>query len=133
MRINYVAVLIAAVVQFVLGLFWYKVVFRKSWKALTGYVETSKTSEMFFSWTVFFLANFILSFVMLYIDNWAGVKVADAGAKLGVVCWLGFMAPPLFAQHVFEHRRANLFAINAAYWLLAMAIGSGLVAALGYH
>ena len=48
---------------------------------------------------------------------------------LGVICWLGFMAPPLFTQHVFEGRRANLFAINAAYWLLAMAIGGGILAA----
>jgi hypothetical protein len=39
------------------------------------------------------------------------------------------MAPPLFGQHIWEHRRANLFAINAAYWLLAMALGGGIVAA----
>jgi hypothetical protein len=48
---------------------------------------------------------------------------------MGVICWLGFMAPPLFAQHIFEGRRANLFAINAGYWLLAMAIGGAILAA----
>jgi hypothetical protein len=39
------------------------------------------------------------------------------------------MAPPLFVQHVFEHRPANLLAINAAYWLVAMALGGAILAA----
>jgi hypothetical protein len=60
---------------------------------------------------------------------WAGAKVFTGGAKLGIICWSGFVAPPLFTQHIFERRPANLFAINAAYWLLAMAIGAGILAA----
>jgi hypothetical protein len=39
------------------------------------------------------------------------------------------MAPQIFTQHIFEGRRVNLLAINAAYWLLAMAIGGAILAA----
>ena len=66
---------------------------------------------------------------MAHVDGWAGAAAFTMGAKLGIICWLGFMAPPLFTQHIFENRRANLFAINAAYWLLVMALGGGLLAA----
>lgn len=128
MHVNYVAVLLAAAVQFLLGVLWYKVIFRKSWPKLTGLVESEKLTNTIFGFVTFFLACFLLSFVMAHIDALVVAKDASMGARFGVICWLGFMAPPMFAQHIFERRRANLFAINAAYWLLAMAIGSALVA-----
>ena len=51
-----------------------------------------------------------------------------SGASLGIIVWLGFMAAPLFTQHIYERRPANLFAINAAYWMLAMALAGGILA-----
>ena len=76
-----------------------------------------------------FIACVLLSYVLAHIIGWTYATVFTAGFKIGVVCWLGFMAPPLFTQHISENRRANLFAINAAYWLLAMAFGGALLAA----
>ena len=58
-----------------------------------------------------------LSFVMAHVVGWAGAMTFTQGIKLASICWVGFMAPPLFTQHIAENRRANLFAINAAYWL----------------
>jgi hypothetical protein len=67
--------------------------------------------------------------VIAHIVGWVGATTFTIGAKIGVICWVGFVAPPLFTQHIAENRRANLFAINAAYWLLVLAIGGGLTAA----
>jgi hypothetical protein len=66
----------------------------------------------------------------VHILGWAGAATFSGGFRLAVICWVGFMAPPLFSQHIFENRRVNLFAINAAYWLLAMALGGGILAGL---
>jgi hypothetical protein len=129
MHVNFVGILIATVVQFLLGLLWYGLIFRKSWKNLTGNAECEKPAKIAFSAVAFFIANFLLSFVLGHLVALAGTKVYSGGFSLGVICWLGFMAPPLFAQHILERRRANLFAINAGYWLLAMAVGGALVAA----
>ncbi len=71
---------------------------------------------------VAFIACLLLSFVMVHIDMWAGATLFTKGFKLGVICWVGFIAPPLFTQHIFEGRRANLFAINAR--LLALGYGA---------
>ena len=71
----------------------------------------------------------MLSFVLAHIVALAQSITASDGASIGIVCWFGFMAPPLFVQHIFENRRANLLAINAAYWLLAMAMGGAILAA----
>jgi hypothetical protein len=128
MHVNFVAVLISAVIMWLFGGLWYGVLFKKSWRKLVGYAEGEKPKNMIFGMITSFIACLVLSFVMAHIAAWAGSRMFTAGARLGVICWLGFMAPPLFAQHIYEGRRVNLFAINAGYWLLAMAIAGGIMA-----
>ena len=129
MHIRYTWIVIAAIIQWLFGLFWYGVIFKKSWKKLVGLAEDEKPKNRVFALGSVFIANLLLSFVLAHVIEMAGAAVFTSGFKLGVVCWLGFMAPPLFAQHIFEGRRVNLCVINAAYWLLAMAFGGAILAA----
>jgi Protein of unknown function (DUF1761) len=122
-------VVISAVLQWLLGAVWYGVVFKKSWMRFVGFAEGEKPKYRGFGMIASLLACFLLSFALAHIVAWAGSITFTGGAKIGVICWLGFMAPPLFTQHIFENRRANLFAINASYWLLCMAIGGGIMGA----
>jgi hypothetical protein len=94
-----------------------------------GFSESNKPKNGAFGMISSFIACLLLTFVIAHVVGWAGAITFTGGAKLGIIGWLGFMAPPLFTQHIFENRRVNLFAINAAYWLLVMAIGGGLTAA----
>ncbi len=122
-------IVVAGVIEWLLGALWYGVMFRKSWLVLAGFSETSKPKNGALTMVASLIACLLLTFVMAHVVGWAGSLTFTQGAKLGIICWLGFMAPPLFTQHIAENRRANLFAINAAYWLLVMAIGGGLTAA----
>jgi hypothetical protein len=128
MHISYVWIVIAAIIQWLFGGLWYGVIFRKSWTKLIGLAPGEKPKNWIFALASGFLACLLLSFIMAHIFAMTGVRVFGEGFSVGVACWLGFMAPPLFAQHVFEGRRANLFVINAAYWLMAMGIGSAVLA-----
>jgi hypothetical protein len=129
MHVSYVWIVVAALVQWLLGALWYGLVFKKSWMKLVGFAEGEKPKNAIFAMASALLANLLLSFVLAHVIEIAGTKLFTDGFKLGVLCWLGFMAPPLFAQHIFEGRRANLFAINAGYWLVAMALGGAILAA----
>lgn len=122
-------VLVSAIVQWVMGALWYGVVFKKSWTKLVGFTDAEKPKNRIFSLIASLVACVILSFVLANIVGWAGTRDFSGGSGIGILCWLGFMAPPLFTQHVFEGRRVNLFAINAAYWMLAMGVGGGIMAA----
>jgi hypothetical protein len=122
-------VVISAIVQWLLGALWYGVVFRKSWMKFVGFAEGEKPKYRIFGMVASLIACLLLSFVLVHIVGWAGSNTFTGGAKIAIICWLGFMAPPLFTQHIFENRRANLFAINASYWLLAMALGGGIMGA----
>ena len=129
MHVHYVWIVVAAVVQWLLGALWYGVIFKKSWTKLIGLAEGEKPKNAIFAMAASLVANLLLSFALSVVVATAQDTLFTKGFMLGVVCWLGFMAPPLFAQHIFEGRRANLFAINAAYWLLAMALGGAILAA----
>lgn len=121
-------VLIAAVVQWLIGALWFGVVFKKSWSKLVGGTQESNRGRTIFALGCSFVASLILSFVLVAILQWAGTATFVAGASLAIICWLGFMAPPLFVQHIHERRPVNLFAINAAYWIVAMAVTGGMLA-----
>ena len=129
-HVSWLAVLIATVIQWLLGALWYGYVFKTRWMALVGIGEGDKSTSAWFGMVSSFIANLILSFVLGHIVNWANGRSFPDGVWLGALCWLGFMAPPLFTQHIFEKRPAKLFAINASYWLLAMMIAGGVLANL---
>jgi hypothetical protein len=130
MHIKYVAIVIAAVVQWLLGLFWYGVVFKKSWRKLIGLAEGEKPKHGIFTLASGLVACLIMSFILGHLITVIGARLSSDGFSIGVACWVGFTAPPLFAEHVLEGRRANLFVINAAYWLMAMALGSAVLAVI---
>jgi len=129
MHVSYVTVLIASVIQWLLGALWYGVIFKKSWRKHVGITEGEKPKNAIFAMATALVACLLLSFTLAHVVLWSGAKVFTGGTKWGIICWSGFVAPPLFTQHIFERRPANLFAINAAYWLLAMAAGAGILAA----
>jgi hypothetical protein len=130
LHVHLLAVLISTVIQWLLGALWFGYVFKERWKALVGCTEGQKPANAWFGMITSFIANLILSFVLAHIIIWAGGHSFPDGVWLGSLCWLGFMAPSMFTQHIFERRPAKLFAINAAYWLLAMMLGGGVLANL---
>ncbi|MGA7343689.1 MAG: DUF1761 domain-containing protein [Terracidiphilus sp.] len=132
-HVNPLAVLIATVIQWLLGALWYGFVFKERWMVLVGTSDSQKPKNGWFGMVAAFVGNLILAFVLAHIIKWAGGSAFPDGVYLGALCWLGFMAPPLFIQHIFERRPAKLFAINAAYWLLAMMLSGGVLANLNVH
>jgi len=124
-----VLVIVSATLQWLFGAVWYGLIFKKSWTRFAGVARGEKAGNPFFAWGSFLVACFLLSFALAHMVGWAGSSNFTGGSKIAIICWLGFMAPPLFTQHIFENRRANLFAINACYWLLAMALGGGIMGA----
>lgn len=128
MHISYLSIVVAALVQWGLGILWYGVILKKSWRKLIGLAEGEKPQHGIFTLASGLVACLLLSYIMAHFFAITGVRAFSDGFSIGIACWLGFMAPPLFAEHVLEGRRANLFVINAAYWLLAMGLGSAILA-----
>ncbi len=105
MNINYVAVLVAAVAQFIFGAIWYMPVFGKTWGKIHGFdkvtpeeqkVMTKQMAPLLFVQFVGTLVTTIV-FAMLYKDmpsQWHAYGFAG-------FLWLGFMAPTQVAAVLF--------------------------------
>jgi Protein of unknown function (DUF1761) len=128
--VNFAAVLVAAVIQWVLGWLWFGMLFKKSWLELVGQKEGGSSAGVM---ALTFIANLILCFALakiVGIEALAGAQWTTfaRGSLIGAVTGLGFVAPPMFAQHICEKQPFKLFGINVLYWLIGMYFAGGVLA-----
>jgi hypothetical protein len=126
---NPAAILVAAVIQFFLGALWYSLFFVKPWMALTGHTKGEKPKGIVVAMLSSAIGALISSFVLAHVVMWSGAGRIGGGVFVGFICWLGFIAAPLFAETIYEQRPYALFAINSGYWLAVLVISGGLLAA----
>lgn len=129
LHFNFLAVLVAAFIQWILGALWYSLFFAKPWMALTGHTPGQRPKGAIFSMIASFFGGLILCFMLAHVVIWAGAVTVDRGAFAGFVCWVGFIAVPLFSETLYERRSFKLFAINSGYWLAALLISGGVLGA----
>lgn len=125
---NVLAVLAAAVLQWLVGWLWYGMIFSKSYKALVGVPSGEKQRNPAGVMALIFVTNLIIAFALAQIVVLSQVADVSKGMFVGVVCGLGFLVPPLLAQHVSEGKPFKLFGINAIYWLIAVGLSGCLLA-----
>ena len=125
---NVLAVLVAAVLQWLIGWLWFGVIFSKSYRALVGVAEGQKKGNPGGVMALVFITNLIITFAVAQIVVLSHVSTFNMGLFIGVVCGLGFVAPPLLALHVSEGKPFKLYGINTVYWLIAMGLSGGMLA-----
>lgn len=131
LHFNQLALLVSAILQWLIGGLWYSLLFKKQWIALTGFVrpengERPKGAAV--GMVVSFIVSYILSLILAHVVIWSGADNFASGVLVGFICWLGFIAGPLLAQQIYEQKPARLWAINAGYWLISLLASGGLLA-----
>lgn len=130
--INYLAVLIAAVVSFFIGFVWYSFLFMKSWMKEMGIDEskakTGKKKSMGGSMLLNFVGTLVMVYVLAMFTGFLQTTTFVEGMILGFWVWLGFFAATtLLGSVLWEMRSWKLFAINGAYWLVNLAVSAGIL------
>ena len=131
--INYLAVVVAAAVGFILGWIWYAPLFGKAWRASRGVTEQQAAEGqkhaartmlviavaiLFMAWSLAVLAGY------LKLGTWM------QGAKLGALTWFGFaLALGMIEATMAVGRTMVAFCIDAGYWLIT-AVAMGVVVAV---
>ncbi|MEN9390402.1 MAG: hypothetical protein RLZZ283_502 [Candidatus Parcubacteria bacterium] len=97
MDINFIAVGVSAVAQFIVGAIWYMPLFGKMWGQIHGFdkVPPEQQKEMYKSMMPLMLVQFVMALVTSFVF---GILVATAPAEwhaygLAGHLWLGFAAP----------------------------------------
>jgi len=130
LHFNHWAILVSAVIQWLLGAVWYSpALFAKPWMAMVQLrADGSKNKSMIVGMIASFVGSVVTSLMLAHVVIWSGAKSVAAGALIGFILWLGFLAAPLCASYIYEGRPFKLFAINTGYWLVALLVTGGLLA-----
>src|SRR6476661_8884921 len=136
-QVNYLAVIVAAIVIFLLGGLWYSpVLFVKRWIALQGRTEEQMRADaaranmpvMYASAFVCgLLTAFVLELIIVHLDPHLSMT-AFHGALLGFVCWLGFAATTSYGTALFSMRPRQLWLIDTTYNLVSFVLAGMILA-----
>jgi hypothetical protein len=130
--VNYLAVLVAGVVNMAVGAFWYSPVgFGKMWmrdmKYTAADIEKAKTKGMGKSYALAFLAALVMAYVLSVFLSFAGAEGVAGGMITAVWLWLGFTVPLVLGGTLWEQKSWTLFFIGAAYWLVVLLVNATLL------
>jgi hypothetical protein len=135
--INYLAVLVAGIVIFVLGGLWYSpVLFAKRWIALQGRTEEQMRAQaaaanMPVMYLSAFICGFVTAWVMaLILAHFASSMNLNAGygALIGFMSWLGFAATSSYATALFSGKPKQLWLIDSSYNLVSFVLAGMILA-----
>ena len=122
-EINFVAVFVAAVVNFILATIWYAVLFANAWKRLTGISEIKPAPQ---NVVMAFVGSFVLSFVLLHVVVFGNAYLKTGGITGGLMggfhAWIGFIAPVTLMNVIYEKRPWKLWLLDNAFWLLSLLL-----------
>jgi Protein of unknown function (DUF1761) len=127
MKTNYLAVLVCAIVYWLIGGLWYAVLFQKPWMALEGSAPNSVNPIL--PYVVTFFLNLLIAFVLAQICAWRNANTAARGSAVGILLWLGIVGPITFTTYMYEGRSMELFGINEFYPLVGLCVMGAILGA----
>lgn len=130
---NWLAILIAALANMVIGFLWYGTwAFGKSWMKLSGHTM----GEGFPAgpgplYALTAVAAVVQAITMAWFVGQTGANSGAAGAIVGLYVGMGIVAAAMFAEVLFAGRHPRLFAITAGYSVLALIVQGMIIGFLG--
>lgn len=126
--VNWVAVIVAAVVPMALGAAWYaQALFGRQWMRAAGRTQEDVTAARR-GYLVAALAALAMSYVLARLVDYAGATSVGDGLALGVLVWVGFVLTTAAVNGVFAARPLALFAIDGGYHGVSILVMSVILA-----
>src|SRR5579863_6533317 len=120
--VNFMAVVVAAIVAFLLGALWYSpLLFAKQWVALHGYTPEklkAMQAQSKRAYAISFVCQLVIAFAMALLIAITHMVALLAGIKLALVCWTGFVATTGLMAQVYSDKPFKAFLLDAGYQLV---------------
>lgn len=126
--INWLAVLVAAVISMITGYLWYGPLFGNAWMKETGVSRKDMEKNMGMKYGIMFVGAIIMAWVLdhaltfgISYLGFGGVNGAFSGAFFN---WLGFVLPVTLGMKLMEDRSWKLWMIQNGYYLITLMLMS---------
>jgi hypothetical protein len=120
--VNYVAVIVAALVPMVLGALWYSpLLFARPWMTAVGRTE-EELNGAGLGYALSAVAAIVTSYMLARVIGWAEADSLVDGALVGLMVWVGFVATVLAVTTYFGGRPRVLWFIDNGYQALSLLV-----------
>lgn len=130
-EIHWAAVVLAGLAAFVVGGFWYSVLFGKAWMAARGVTREEIMAKRGGAGPgAMFGITLVLDIVMAFFaDHVLTTYTTDPGLNFALMITgglaLGFVIPAMAVNYLYQQASMKLFLIDAGHWLFAfLAMGA---------
>jgi hypothetical protein len=120
--VNWLAIIVAAVVKFAIGAVWYAPLFGKQWRELQGIPEGAPQDGLVQAMVVQIITDLVMAYVLARFIVYSSATDLWTGAFVGVMAWFGFVITIMVGAIFYEKRPPMLIAINGGYQLLGLAV-----------
>jgi hypothetical protein len=135
--LNYLAIVIAAIVAWVAGAVWYTSL-GKIWTAAQGLApekmqERKGKPGAYLPFIYCFVAELVMAWVLagLMAHLGAGQVTLLNGVVSGAFCWLGFVITTLVVGNTFQMRDVRLIWIDGGHWLIVLVLMGAIIGLMG--
>lgn len=130
-HINYLAVVVAAIVAFIIGGLWYSpLLFAKLWVKAHGYSDEQVTEMQkgaTKAYAVTLVCDFLIALAIAVLVGYIHMDHCVQGLKLGLLIWAGFALPLGLIANLFSGKRIAVFYIDTAYQLVYLVIMGAII------
>ena len=137
-NVNILSMVIATILPMVIGTLWYsKALFGKPWMASIGMTEEKqKSGNMPLMMGLSLVMAFVMAFFLLNFNNSPGQEgefdTFGHGVAHGIVISLFIVIPTFVSNGLFEQKPWKNIAINGLYWMVTLALMSGVIDAMNH-
>ncbi|OGN56380.1 MAG: hypothetical protein A3D96_05295 [Chlamydiae bacterium RIFCSPHIGHO2_12_FULL_44_59] len=125
-QIDHFTVVLAAVLNMVIGFFWYsKWLFGPVWKKLTKVQQTASGWSLFYG----FIVSLVIAWFLAFFEASLGITTVTDGMFVGFLFWLGFVATTQIGPVIWNKMPFRLFCLNSGFKLLSFLVMSGVIGA----
>lgn len=122
-HVNFLAIIVAAIANYLIATIWYAAIFAKTWQKLTG-ITDMKPAPM--NVVLVLIGSFVLSFV-LYHSIVFGNAYLKMGGAAGGLCggffgWIGYIAPVTLSTKLYEKKSWGLWLLDNGFWLISLLV-----------
>jgi len=122
---NYLAIIVAAVVYFVIGAIWYSpLLFAKAWMESVGRTKEQLMSGSKIVYLYTLIAEFVICFVLAFIIWILGTSNCISAIKVGAFFSIGFTATIIAINNWYGQRGAKLTLIDSGYHIVGIIFAS---------
>jgi hypothetical protein len=127
-QIDLLTVVVAAVLNMVIGFLWYsKWLFGPTWAKLNHVSMKEEHSKMALVYG--FIVSLVIAYFLAFFQAYTGVTTVTDGMLVGFCAWLGFSATTQISSVIWGNRPFQAFLLDTGCKLLSFLVMSGVIGA----